>query len=298
MPKYDAVISASCYMSPAHSIRLIKSVPVIDGSVLTIITCPHIEDAQAISAAVEDVQSDTIILHSSRRERHLCQDLGFVWCLANNYAGRYSAFTDDDIEFTGSKIIEFLDHAPKFSALGFTSNTIHYGIGPFRGQYQIGEYCFNPCWVDGHNIFATWDTNLKCGVMDACPGAFNSSFAEVEYAHRLSLLSGLPTIGCKYYGLHHHSRVDNVEQLRDAVNQQSVVHEGYRLWEKKFGLTMSAGDFNSSAIGWNDIERTLAQPQYAEQYKRHMIFDGLWLDWDEIWRRYSPGISVIFSNQE
>jgi hypothetical protein len=296
MEKYDLIITASCYYSPEHALRLIKSTPVIDGNVLTVITCPRMEDANSISGAIDlhKITSNAIILYTERKERHLCQDLGVLYCIANNISADYLMFADDDVEFRvdAPAVINHLDIAPKFSSFGFSSNWISYGSS-MKGEEQHGEWIYNCTWLDGHNFTVNWEDIHEYGLFDQVPGYYNSSSVEVEIMHRYRVLSGLPSIGCTYSPIIHHSRIDEVEKTRDKVNNQNPIHCGLQLWEKKFGLSYGSGDFNSGKITWNDVYKVLSDESFLNSYKRHLILDGIWTDYDQAWERFGTGVHLI-----
>jgi hypothetical protein len=278
-------------MSPHNAIRMLKSIPIIQGRVLPIITCPRLEDAYAIRDAMQSTEIPLIILHSTFGPRYFCQSIAFVYCVLNDIEGRYFAVTDDDIEFIKGDIFPRLDNCPPFSVFGFSSNQVLYGFALWHGRNKYGEYIENPLWLDAHNMWSKWENNLVAGLPDSSASSPNAAFVEVEYQHRLRLLTGQPTIGCTYAPIHHYTRIDDLEKRRGTYN---IVIEGYKFWEEKFGLVLSGQWFVDAKMNWDDVDKCLSAPHFLPAYKKHLVFGGLWTDWQAVWDRSGHAITKIY----
>lgn len=290
MPDYDFIISASCYLSPQNTIRMLKSIPIIKARVLPIITCPRVEDAWTIMAYARKASFPIIILHSRLSSRYFCQSIAFVYCVAHQIKGKYFGIVDDDIEFIDGDLLSHINACASFSTFAFSSNQIVYGFSFMTGTYVYGEYHEDPPWLDAHNLFSRWEDNLAAGLPDCTTGVDNAAFVDIEYQHRLHLLTGKPPVGCTYQPILHHTRIDSMEASRGNRN---IVIDGYRLWTEKFGLALDGAMMGSGMnFGWHDVYNVLCQEHFAPLYRRHLIFGGLWTDWDAIWQKYGQEITV------
>ena len=271
---------------------MLKSIPVIQGEVLPIITCPRVEDAWAIMAYAKQVTFPIIVLHSQNISRYFCQSMAFVYCVNHKIEGRYFGIVDDDIEFLGGDLLYYLDNCTSFSTFAFSSNQMLYGSSFLIGEYQYGSYVVDPPWLDAHNLFSQWETNLRAGLPDCATGVNNAAFVDIEYQHRLHLLTGEPPVGCTYTPILHHTRIDAMEASRGDRN---IVIDGYNLWAEKFGLALDGAMMGAGKnFGWHDVYKTLSQEHFLAQYKKHIIFGGLWTDWENIWNQYGKEITNVY----
>ena len=278
----DFLLCAATFESHESAIRLIQSIQKLGANCLAVITGPIVTELEYIKMATLDIPR--VLFLAPENSMYLCRNWGFVWAVHESISARYMASLDDDIEFRDESrgMIERMDEIrvdPTFSVLGFSCNSHHYTA--WGGEDKGGMLRLNPTFVDGNMIFTQWEDNLQFGLPDSLPHEPMSYFSEVEFEHRLRILTGRPTVGevSKQYWYWHYHR-DELPRLRKRqISCAGGESTGVRLWKEKYGLDMGSFIWDAKTC-YRALEELKGR---EEQMKKHMIFDGQWNDWGAIY---------------
>lgn len=287
---YDILLSAATYEYPDVTIRMLRSIDKLNGRCLAVISGCRIEDLKEI--AKHEYPCDIVLMKAPHNSTYLCRAWGFIWAVHMGITADFFFNADDDLEFTdaSTKMLPLLReaiHDPGFSVIGFKPSAPADvgGSGVEHGIYRI-----NPLYLDGHLNITQWEDNLEYGLPDSLPNEPMSYFTEIEYQHRLRVLSGRPTVICLgdiYYI--HHFRNDPERTNRRAHTCAGGITAGGELWKKKYGitnLTIMHNVYECNRI----FEIVKDQP---EAMKRHFLFDGSWNDWVAIYEQLKDGFERV-----
>ena len=272
--KYDILFTASMYKSASNALRMAKSIQHIEGNHLCVFATPLVSDIYEFITGANDLEN-TILLFSHIDNIYFCRALGFLYAILNKMKISYYCSCDDDIEFTekSSCILSILDSLD-YAVMTFKSHGHAYK--GFAGK----EMTYNPPWINGDSMFSRFEDNIKYGLPDSLVDEPVTFFTEVEYQHRMRYLSRKKTIIDKrdeYYIHHFRERNNAITALRsrDSVHK---MHSGNRFWKEKYGVDVDfIEDGNHDAV-----YRKTMQLEYIEKIKTHLIFGGLWNNWDFI----------------
>lgn len=278
--KYNLAIGLTTSRSTYNCKRLLKSLSNIRGDILPVITCHNIDDVTDMYRWLTENPMNCVLLSSDKNIRYFCQSFGFVYCVYNDIQFDYWCILDDDIEFIAESenIIDllyesYIEHG--FSTMAFQSSS-HKHVDA-TGKYKIAQ------WIDGHNIFSRFEDNFLFGVSDSLLTAQNSAYVEVEYQHRLRYFTGQPTVvnlsGIKM--LHHTRLGDTVSKTRET-HAWDTMNNGSNFWKTKFHLNTTLNPA-SHGFSWEDVYNMTTQPDRVDYYKQHLIFDGMWNNWHDIY---------------
>ncbi|MCX7908195.1 MAG: FkbM family methyltransferase [Ignavibacteria bacterium] len=290
---YDILFGISTFKSSHLAIRLLKSIPKVQGKHIAFIVSPVIEDLVEIKNSLNEVSTDVVLFHSKIDNLALGRAWGFVWAINNGIVARYYCSCDDDIEFTENSkyILERLDKA--YSTLGFSIMAFD-SSHPYRYPYfkqKIDYLKINPPFIDGNCMFSRFSDNILYGVMDAPLEAPSVFYTEVEYLHRMMYFTNKPGIvDCEKEFYLHHIRVDPKTQPIRQERYESRDKAGKFFWEQKFGLKNLnfIDDFE-----YYDIYNLLINSEKKENFKKHLIFKGTWNKWDEIYSEFRNDFQLI-----
>lgn len=291
---YDIVFSASTYKSFDCAIRFMESFKYMQGHNLLILTTPDVNEAKALMYKADASNVDIMIFHTDIDNFIMGRAYGFVWCITHDICGRYFCSCDDDLEWT-DRSVDILDHLDmsymitQFSMMAFDStHPMHYRNHPYK--QEINGIRIDIPWVDGNCIFTPYDFNEQFGLQDCLPEHPFSFFVETEYAHRFRFLSGKPVvvdIERQYYI--HHFRNDR-QRLSERLSKfKEGVSSGEEFWRRKFGLKVRfEGDIHRVLYGLE------TSPEYAKGFQQHLMFGGLWNDWDAIYAKYKDKYRQVY----
>jgi len=274
----DLLLCVATYRSSKFATQMIESLHHIDGNVLCFITGAK-EDTE-----LHDIPTDhdnVIIAQSDRNCAAFNQAWGLVWAINNNINPRYVCFIDDDVEFTknSENIIRVVESAEPFSLVSLGNSACLYK----KGQTNVS-------WVDDCGMFVKFEDCVNCGVRDSQPEASWIFYTGIEYQHRLRYLTGKSTVAIYdnvYYK--HHQRIDNNHQKIRSENEPEAFHYASRFWKDKFGIDMKIDPIGNANL-WYKLRELCISPEYNRNFKKHLVFDGEWVDWKKIYNSYSVEI--------
>jgi len=201
-----------------------------------------------------------------------------VWAINNHVTPEYVGFIDDDVEFT-EDIIQGIKDCEPFSlcALGNSATLYKKGI------------TINPPWLDGCGLFVKFEDCIKYGVRDSQQEAPWVFYSSVEYLHRLRWFTGRPAVsnGEKIFYLHHQREDKDLIDIRDETAEKAFYYAS-RFWKDKFGIDLPIDPIGDPHL-WDKLYDLCTARN--KQFKKHLIFDGMWTDWEGIYNRY--GVEVI-----
>jgi len=260
---------------------MIESLHYIDGNVLLFIT-----------GAVEDTELYTICKHAGKnvivaRSPINCnifnQDWAVVWAINNNINPEYVCFVDDDIEFTPESkgIIQAVEDCEPFSVCALANSAIYY-----RNTLD------KTIWLDGCGLFAKFEDCIKYGVRDSNPAAAFIFYTGIEFQHRMRYFTGKPTVANneRIYYLHHQRADKDLREIRSEKAGDAFVYAG-RFWKDKFGIELSVDPMVDRDI-WEKLFELCSSEEYSAHFRKHLVFDGLWTDWEKIYKKYD--VEVIY----
>ena len=298
---YDLILTLSTYKSVHITRRFLDTLHYLGENVLAIIVGPIDDELRELADGSQSIPA--IFIQSDINSLHFGRAWGFAWAVNNGLESRYLVSCDDDLEWIpeSKTILPRLDQAEGeigWCLMGFQST---HPAFPTAYQYTSDGFLVDYGWLDGNCIFSKWEDNLEFGVIDATIEAPQVYYVEVEYAHRMRFLTGRPAIFDKgadaYY--HHLFRSDPVINAERAINLLPGMGAGNNFWQRKFGLDALNFDGDTSQYPegihkW--LYETTAQEQYREDFKKHMLFDGMWNDWVAIYDRFVGSTKVIHDN--
>lgn len=287
LKNYDILLCAATYDFPGCAVRMLRSMDKLDGKCLAVISGCKRDDLEAI--AKQEYPCDVVLMKAPRNCMYLCRAWGFVWAVHEDIRADFMFSADDDLEFIdeSAKMLPMLNEAkidPGFSVAGFGSKGTKI-IGEVTDRYRI-----NPLFMDGNLNITQWDDNLDYGLLDSLPDEAMSYFTEVEYQHRMRILTGRPTLqwANKIYYIHHF-RNDPVRTKARTSSCSRGQYAGCQLWKEKYGL-----DGLRIATDVRECNRIFeAVKNKKAEMKRHLLFGGLWNDWEAIHELLKDGFERV-----
>jgi len=286
---YDILLCAATYAFPECAVRMLRSVDKLDGKCLAVISGCKPEDLEEI--AKHEYPCDVVLMKAPRNCMYLCRAWGFVWAVHEGIRADFMFSADDDLEFTdeSAEMLPILGRAksdPGFSVMGFKPSKPKLSGAERTERGRL----INPSFIDGNLNITQWDDNLDYGLPDSLPGEAMSYFTEVEYQHRMRVLTGRPTLQCAdriYYT--HHFREDPMrtqERKRSCARGMSA---GCRLWKEKYGL-----EDLRIAVDMRECDRIFKLVKdKTDEMKSHLLFGGLWNDWDAVYEHLKDGFERV-----
>jgi hypothetical protein len=289
MNNYDLLLTASCYKSGANATRLINSIKYIDARCLIIVACPNIDDAQYILGQLDDNKNIGImILRSSLDNMYLCRAFGFLAALQKDISALYYCSMDDDIEFLpeSNDIVSTLNEL--YNKIGFSTATFHCGARSPNEDAKIVHT--NPSYINGDSMFSCFEDTLDYGLPDSLPDSQITYYTEAEYQHRLRYFTKQPTVIDNTQTRYIHHYYSRTEHDRNP-NSGKMMSDGELFWERKYHIPRpSFSDIRTHAIVYEQTMR----PENEHLICRHLMFGGLWNDWDTIIKKYSPYYEILY----
>jgi len=281
MKHYDILFCMASYKSNESAIRMIKSLPLVGGRCGVCCMTPIQEDAKALAEEFCD-EENVYIFESQRNSMAFARGWGFAWGCAKSVTADFYCGCDDDLEFTeNSSGMMPLLRSTEWPWVAMAFNSTHpYKYG--KDGVTNGTLRMNLPWLDENCVFVRWSDVEKFGVMDGCNLVGSPFFCGAEYSHRLRCLSGRPIVfyeDKEYYK--HHFRSDPKVNAERAGMSNLRTQAGNWLWKIKFGISVN---FRK---GMDHEKLYEAEAAFPERFKSHVIFSGLWTEWDTIYRYYS-----------
>lgn len=279
--KFDLLLSASTYHSVESALRFLHSVDHISGQHCTCIVGPERNEMEAIRKGLEPTRTKIVVLHARINSLYLGRAMGFLWALDGGHEARYQVSCDDDIEFTensGEILVLLDDMAPDASLMSLRSNVRCHT----RRPREDGHVPF----INADFMATTWGVALSCGLPDTVTDFPVTYFTELEYMQRLRVLTGRPHIKAAekpYY--YHHFRTEPERMDARTWGCSPAMEAGYNLWRRKYETEPRDG-------------QGVSMPRLAElcpesKMRQHLMFGGLWTDWEAICARYRDQYEVI-----
>ena len=287
----DLLICVSTYRSSKQAIRMIKSLHHIDGNVLCFITgALEDEELQAIRNHVYTNSYENVIVARSPINCSVFnQSWAVVWAINNRITAKYVCFIDDDVEFTSDSndMIQAVDDCEPFSICALSNSAAQY-----ETKNGIKK---NASWIDECGMFVRFADCVKYGVRDSQPDAPWIFYTGVEYTHRLRYFTGKPvTINAnRIYYLHHQRTEPELQEVRSETAHKAFYYAG-RFWKDKFGIDMLINPIGDPRI-WSKLWTLCSSRRHSSHFKKHLIFDGMWTNWKDIYNRYD--VEVIYGGE-
>jgi len=290
-PFYDLIIGLCSYKSAKHTLNMIESANNIDGDILFFVTCGTDMDAAEMLAGKNRAKKDLVVCKTNINSRYFCNNWAFVSCINNGVQSSFYGTMDDDILFIDCKgMIDRLYKADElgFSVLGLWSSSHAYPSWAYEFP-KDKEYRSGLLYVDGHNMFTHYTDNILYGLCDSV-GEGNISYVEAEYCTRMEHFTGKPIladVGRKY--LYHIFRADpelNVLRKEGATSRDMAY--GIQLYKDKYGI-----DVNPLWVEYRWQDAVNAMKAQPEKMKQHLLYDGLWNDWDAIYKKYAGEVKNV-----
>ena len=286
---YDILLCMATYDFPECSIRMLRSIDKLNAKCLVVVSGCKLDGLEEI--AKHKYPCDIVLMKAPYNSVYLCRDWGFIWAVHEDIRADFVFMADDDLEFIdeSTEILSILDEAklkPGFSVMGFKPSK-----PKLSGGEKIERGCvINPLFIDANLNITQWDDNLNYGLPDSLPNEPMSYFTEVEYQHRMRVLTGRPTlqrIDKIYYT--HHFREDPIRLRKRAQSCSRGIYAGCLLWKEKYGL-----DDLRIVIDVNECERIFhLVKDKKDEMKQHLLFGGLWNDWSAIYDYLKDGFERI-----
>lgn len=280
----DILFTAAAYKSAQHAIEFANSIGFVGENNYCVLATPIRSEIQEIVDGIKDCRN-IAVLYSHIDNLYFCRAIGFLFALKRRMKFRYYCSCDDDIEFTENsrKILGILDKT-EFSVMTFCNVK----------RRINGELVYGPAWINGDSMFSHFSENLQYGLPDSLPNEPVTFFTEVEYQHRMRWLTGRPIVvdrRAHYYKHNSRNENDPITKIRDE-NSSHKMNAGNRFWKEKYGIDVNfSGGGNHEAV----YNRTMNHKN-EEKMKSHLIFDGMWNNWDEIIAEYSKYWDEIWVN--
>jgi len=279
---YDILLCMATYDFPECTIRMLRSIDKLNAKCLAVVSGCKLGGLKEI--AKHEYPCDVVLMKAPHNSIYLCRDWGFVWAVHEGIRADFLFIVDDDLEFIdiSAEMLPILNEVkidPGFSVMGFKPSK-----PKLAGAEKIGpNYRINPAFIDGNLNITQWDDNLNYGLPDSLPNEPMSYFTEIEYQHKMRVLTGRSTlirVDKVYYT--HHFRSDPIRAKARAVSCGRGIWAGGELWEKKYGLT----DLRI-AVEQKDAYRIFEfVKNKPDMMKRHLLFGGLWNDWPAIYHKF------------
>lgn len=305
---YDLIISTPTYRSVNRAIKFfLPTLKYLGGNNLCFIISCLPEDSLALAPVVKEVQgTDVVLFECDFNSGVYSINWTPMWCRNNGVSARYYAMLPDDDEFLdgiSDTTIELLDKAwakTNFSVATF--NCVAQAYTGWGEQHIDGHLEINPAWIDGH-YFIRWEDVFKYGLLDGPIDFPNPFFVDMEYIQRARILSeGCPLVvdttnsNPGQFIFHHRQETDEVIAIRSS-NVIGRISAGSQFWHNKYGIPFDlCFDCNKGGEEWARIFNLVNQEPYRSKLTSHLMFGGLWDEWDKIYQLQQPHFKVIASN--
>lgn len=287
LKNYDVLLCTATYDFPGCAIRMLRSMDKLGGECLAVISGCKRGDLEAI--AKQEYPCDVVLMKAPYNSSYLCRAWGFIWAVHEGIRADFMFSADDDLEFTDGSAdmlseLRELRVDPGFSVAGFV------GKGSEQADHIKVRYHLDPIFMDGNLNITQWEDNLDYGLPDSLPNEAMSYFTEVEYQHRMRVLTGRPTLLCggKHHYIHHF-RNDPVRTKARTNSCSRGMYAGCQLWKEKYrldGLNISM-----------DVRECVRIFEFVkdkkDEMKRHLLFGGLWNDWNAIYEHLKDGFERV-----
>ena len=290
----DLLLCVSTYRSSKQAIRMIDSLHHIDGDVLCFMT-GALEDGElhTIYNHVRDKNCENVIIARSPINCSVFnQSWAVVWAINNGLSPQYACFIDDDVEFTPSSknILQVVKDCEPFSVCSLANSAMHY-----LKQDGTRGVLKNVTWLDECGMFVKFKDCVKYGVRDSQPDAPWIFYTGVEYMHRMRYFTGKPTIanGEINYYIHHQRTEPVLQKTRNETAHKAFYYAG-RFWKDKFGIDMHINPVGDPET-WDKLWSLCSSNLYSQHFKKHLVFDGMWTNWKDIYDRYD--VEVIYGGK-
>lgn len=280
----DILFTAAVYKSAQHAIEFANSIRFVGDNNYCVLATPIRSEIQEIVDGIEDCRN-IAVLYSHIDNLYFCRAIGFLFALRRRMKFRYYCSCDDDIEFTkNSQEIPGILDKTEFSVMTFCN----------AKRRKNGSVIYSPMWINGDSMFTNFSDNLEYGLPDSLPKEPVTFFTEVEYQHRMRFLTRRQIVADRrkvYYK--HNSRIesDPITKIRDESSYQKM-RSGNEFWKQKYGIDVN---FSYGGIHEGVYHQTM-KPENENIIKSHLIFDGMWNNWDEIIAEYSKYWDEIWVN--
>lgn len=279
------LFTAATHHSVENAVRMAASIEWIPG--LNGIVFAGVERAELVE--IKRAVPAASCLLSTVDNLYFCRALGFLWALMVGIPYDYICSCDDDLEFVPESSalpqrLRAAEQSADFSLLTFNNHSHHYDEFSER---SLDGFRLEPLWVNGDSMFVRWHDVLSFGLPDSLPDEPVTYFSEIEYQHRLRLLTGRPLVvdcGLPRYYIHHFREPGPITQERAGRAGQGIA-AGQRFWREKY------------AVEGIDVADAHSFPELLERMTgkagfRMLLFDGL-PTWGEILIRYADYFEVV-----
>jgi hypothetical protein len=287
---YDAIVGLSCHKSSPQTLNLMRSANEIEGDILFFITTCIGEDIDLLTQGLGDIQKDVVICSSLRNSRYFSNDWSFVSCLNNGIQSSFWGTMDDDIVFVeGKDFVHKLYEADTagFSVLGMSSSSHQYGGWgyPLEGHEGYRRLLY----VDGHNMWTRFTDNVLYGLPDTI-GSGNISFTEIEYCARMAYFTERPVIAnSERVWMNHLFRGSPELNALRAETAKSDPTYGIQLFKEKYNI-----DVHPLDVTYDWVQAVKQIQSHPHRMKRHLVYDGLWNDWGDIYSHYRKEVQIVY----
>lgn len=283
----DLLLCVPTYRSAHAAIRMIESLHYIDANILCFITGV---DVQPIADYLQGKDVPVILAQSNRNCTAFNQAWGFVWAMNNGLKAEYVCFIDDDVEFTENSrdIVQTIKAAEPFSVLSLASSVLTpTGLHARDNGVLVDIHCLDEC-----GIFVSFENCRQYGVRDSQPQATWIFYTGVEYLHRLRYLTGVLSVAdvSRVHYLHHQRTDVEINAVRTETEGDAWHYSSF-FWKDKFGISLSIDPIGNPKI-WNELWE-LCSEKHSGEFRKHLVFDGRWVEWGEIYDAYCAGVEIV-----
>lgn len=287
---YDLIIGLSTHKSAQFTINLIESANVIDGDVLFFVTSCIDDDCARVVNNIKRFKKDIVVCKTNINNRYFSNNWSFISCINSGIQAAFFGTMDDDILFENSEdLIERLYKADDigFSVLGFQSTSHPYTTSG-KECSKDKEFRDGLLFIDGHNMFTRFTDNILYGLCDSW-GKGNISYVEVEYGARMTYFTGRPLLAdVSKQRINHCFRSDPaLLEIRKVGAGYSDMNNGVVLYKKKYGINIDL-----SGAPWDEVIPIMNERH--ESMKQHVMYDGLWTEWYEIYQKYYQDVKCVY----
>ena len=295
---YDLIISVSTYKSNERMVAFLDSLQYLHGKILVIVTAMSGEPIGDICEAISRVKAaDVMLFVSSDHRLYFCINWAYLFCNHNGIRARYFNYMPDGMVFLkgiSENTIELLDETEKIVPNCITVFPDDDNGTCCDGESRIDGIKVNPHWINSEQ-FIKWELIERFGLFDMVGTAMNPFYSDMELVHRMRYMSGLPYVANvnpeKQFHYNHRQNHDHIVEFRNR-NYIERMDQGARLWRDKYGLSYSFENSESWIHLWNEF----SNGTHDEQMKRHLLYNGLWLDFESMYLMSVPAISLVMDD--
>lgn len=285
----DVLFSASCFNSAKSAERMARSIKYIDNcNSLFVIASPLESDLSYL----RNCKLDNVLLFKSKLDNmYMCRNWGFIYARHFRIHPTYFCSCDDDIEFTPNSydLLHRLDHNI-FSVMTFNNGAQTYN---WAHGAKLGS-CNMMAWINGDSMFSRFEDNVRFGLPDCLINGEASPYCvESEYQQRMTVFTHKPLLADteRIFYVHHYRDTKDKAKLR-SISVNTRINSGLNLFTHKYPDIFPQERIDINKVDVHTIlrERINVTPNDA---KRHLLYNGLWVDYQEIYRKYKDNFTQV-----